>query len=216
MRARGWQGDAPRSEDEARERILAAARRCIVRLSAAKTSLSDVAAELGVTRQTVYRYYPSALELLAAVGEAGTNDFLDRVEAHIEGITDPEDAIIEALFFALTNVPTDPTVGLLLQTGEADIFARGATSTNALSLSRQSMYRLPVDWAGFGFDGDDVADFAEVLLRLFLSLLQYPSTPPRDQEEMKAFIRRWVGPALRGQRRTPRAPDEPQRGAGTG
>ncbi|MGN2638768.1 TetR/AcrR family transcriptional regulator [Nocardia takedensis] len=200
MKVRGWRGNPPDNEDEARRRILEAARRCILRLSAARTTLSDVATELGVTRQTVYRYYPSAFELLAAVGEAGTNDFLDRIEDHIRHITDPEDAVIEAMFYALNSVPTDPTVGVLLQTGDTEMFSRGATSTTALSFSTQSMYRLPVDWDGFGFDEHDVADFAEVLLRLFLSLLQYPTTPPRTEEQMKAFLRGWVGPALRGHR----------------
>jgi hypothetical protein len=34
------------------------------------------------------------------------------------------------------------------------------------------------------------------VLRLFLSFLQYPSDPPRSGEELRMFIRRWVGPAL--------------------
>ncbi|MGW4371491.1 hypothetical protein ACWEKT_38225 [Nocardia takedensis] len=62
------------------------------------------------------------------------------------------------------------------------------------------MYRLPVDWDRLGFTEHDVADFAEVLLRLFLSLLQYPSTPPRTEQQMKTFLRGWVGPALHGHR----------------
>jgi hypothetical protein len=35
-----------------------------------------------------------------------------------------------------------------------------------------------------------------MVLRLFLSCLQYPSDPPRSGEELRMFIRRWVGPAL--------------------
>jgi hypothetical protein len=34
------------------------------------------------------------------------------------------------------------------------------------------------------------------VLWLFLSFLQYPSDPPRSDEELRMFIRRWVGPAL--------------------
>ncbi|MGH3474563.1 MAG: TetR/AcrR family transcriptional regulator, partial [Aeromicrobium sp.] len=66
----GWQGNPPRTEDEARQRIIAATTSCVERLGSTKTTVSEVAAELGVTRQTVYRYYPSHAELLGAVAQA--------------------------------------------------------------------------------------------------------------------------------------------------
>ena len=64
MRAHGWGGQPPKDPDEARSRILAATR---TRLSeVGSTSTSEVAGILGVTRQTVYRYYPSTEDLLNA------------------------------------------------------------------------------------------------------------------------------------------------------
>jgi hypothetical protein len=56
MKNRGWQGNPPADDAEARERIITAAMRCLDRYGPTKTGLSDVATELGVTRQTVYRY----------------------------------------------------------------------------------------------------------------------------------------------------------------
>jgi len=41
----GWRGDPPRSETEARKRIVGAAMRCVDRYGPAKTGLSDVAHE---------------------------------------------------------------------------------------------------------------------------------------------------------------------------
>src|SRR5690242_3990748 len=49
MRTRGWQGDPPLTDDEARARILDAAKRCVERFGPSKTRLADVANELGVT-----------------------------------------------------------------------------------------------------------------------------------------------------------------------
>src|SRR6516162_4950893 len=62
----GWRGDPPGSEAEARDRIVGAAVRCVDRYGPGKTGLSDVADELGVTRQTVYRYFAGTDDLLAA------------------------------------------------------------------------------------------------------------------------------------------------------
>ena len=48
---------ASTKEAEARERIVGAAMRCVDRYEPGKTGLSDVAHELGMTWQTVYRYF---------------------------------------------------------------------------------------------------------------------------------------------------------------
>ena len=79
----GWQGNPPGTEDEARRRIVDAATACLDRAGLAKTSLSDVAAEAGVTRQTVYRYFPSLNDILRAVALAGVEEFAGRMERHL-------------------------------------------------------------------------------------------------------------------------------------
>ncbi|HEY4043151.1 MAG TPA: helix-turn-helix domain-containing protein, partial [Rhodopila sp.] len=47
----------PASTDDARERILAAAQRCIDRHGIRKTTMDDIASELGLSRPNVYRYF---------------------------------------------------------------------------------------------------------------------------------------------------------------
>ncbi|MEU5875916.1 helix-turn-helix domain-containing protein [Spirillospora sp. NPDC047279] len=63
MRTRGWRGRPPRTDDEARARIIEATTRCVERFGPHKTGLTDVAEELGVTRATVYRYFGTIEEL---------------------------------------------------------------------------------------------------------------------------------------------------------
>ena len=65
MRTHGWSGSAPASDDEAIARILDAAGKAID-ARGADFSIADVARTLGVTRQTVYRYFPSTDALLVA------------------------------------------------------------------------------------------------------------------------------------------------------
>ena len=56
MRSRGWAGSTPRSDEEAIDRILNAVDEVVAEHGSA-IRLADVARKLGVTRQTVYRYF---------------------------------------------------------------------------------------------------------------------------------------------------------------
>jgi AcrR family transcriptional regulator len=193
----GWQGNPPRTEDEARLRIIAAARSCLAQFGPAKTTLSDVATELGVTRQTVYRYYANLAELLSAVAQAGLDDFVERMERHLAPSSSPAEAAIESVVFALHAIPEEPYIGVLFQAGEADIFSRGVTSSMALSVGTQILRRIPVDWSAVGVTDEDLPGLAEILMRLFVSFLQYPADPPRSEDDLRLLVRRWLGPALR-------------------
>lgn len=196
MRTRGWGGDLPRTEDEARERIVAAAMRCIDRSGPGKATLADVATELQVTRQTVYRVFPTTAELLTAVGEAGATQFLDRLTDHVADITDPRDALAEAIVYTLGRLPDEPYIGLLVQVGENELFSRGATSSRAMEFGASVLRRFPIDWAEVGIDDAKLEGLAEFMLRVLMSFLQYPSDPPRTPEQLRVYLRRWLGPAL--------------------
>lgn len=195
----GWQGNPPRTEDEARRRIVEAATACIDRNGLAKTSLSDVAAEVGVTRQTVYRYFPRLADILRAVALAGVEEFADRMERHLATFGSAAEAAVESVVFAVRTLPDEPYLGLLLQAGEADFFTVEVTSPPAFALGARILRNLPVDWAAVGVTTDDELEgLAEILMRLFLSFLQYPSTPELTDDRLRALVRRWIGPALGG------------------
>jgi AcrR family transcriptional regulator len=193
----GWRGDPPRTEDEARQRIIAATRSCVERLGSTKTTVSEVAAELGVTRQTVYRYYPSHAELLGAVAQAGLDDFADRMVAHLSTFTTPADVAIESIVFAVQAIPEEPSIGLLVQAGETEFFGQEVVSSMAFTVGADILRRIPVDWTEIGVKDDELEGLAEVLMRLFNSFLQYPGDPPMSADELRALARRWLGPALR-------------------
>lgn len=192
----GWQGNPPGSEEEARARIIAATLSCVDQFGPVKTTLSDIAAELGVTRQTVYRYYPSLAELLGAVAQAGLDNFIERMQAHLATTATPAEAAIESVVFAVRAIPREPYIGLLFQAGETDIFSRGVTSSMALSVGADILRSVPVDWSEIGVGEHELEGLAEILMRLFVSFLQYPSDPSRSDDDLRALVGRWLGPAL--------------------
>lgn len=195
----GWQGNPPGAEEQARRRIVEAAIACIARTDVSKISLSDVATEAGVTRQTVYRYFPGLSEILRAVAQAGADEFAERMERHLASCESPAEAAVESVVFAVRTVPGEPYMGLLLQAGAADFFTAGSTSPAAFALGARILRNVPVDWRAVGVATDeDLQGLAEILMRLFISFLQYPSTPPLTDDGMRALVRRWLGPALGG------------------
>ena len=195
----GWQGNPPRTEHEARRRIVGAATACIDRAGLAKTSISDIATEAGVTRQTVYRYFPRLADILSAVALAGAEEFAARMERHLASFGSPAEVAVESVVFSIRTVPTEPHLGLLLEAGEYDVFIGAVNSPQSFSLGAQILRNVPVDWDAVGVTtDDDFQGLAEILMRLFLSFLQYPSTPPLTDDHLRTLVRRWIGPALHG------------------
>lgn len=203
----GWQGNPPRTEAEARDRIVDAAARCLEKFGPAKTTLSDVASELGVTRQTVYRYYANLAELFAAVAQAGLDDFVDRMQRHLSTCATPSEVAVESVVFAVRSIPRERHIGALFQAGETEVFSRDVTSAMAVAVGADILRRTPVDWSAVGVADEELDGLAEILMRLFVSFLQYPADPPRSEDELRTLVRRWLGPAFTSSARDPgRAP----------
>jgi AcrR family transcriptional regulator len=195
VRTHGWSGSAPATDEEAVARILDAAGRAID-ARGADFSITDVARTLGVTRQTVYRYFASTDALLQASAQRAATGFLDRLAAHLQGITDPEEAVAEGIATALEWLPQDKHMGLLLMPGRASAFSQTVTSDVALQFANSMLRRFDVDWAGRGFADGDLDELAEHLLRIIQSFIIDPGRPPRRGTELRNYLRRWVGAAL--------------------
>ncbi|ULE35250.1 TetR/AcrR family transcriptional regulator [Mycobacterium sp. IDR2000157661] len=195
MRTHGWSGSAPATDEEAVNRILDAAGGAID-ARGADFSITDVARTLGVTRQTVYRYFPSTDALLQASAQRAATGFLDRLAAHLQGVTDPEDAVAEGIATALEWLPSDKHIGLLLMPGRASAFSHTVTSDVALRFANSMLRRFDVDWEALGLSDADLDELAEHLLRIIQSFIIDPGRPPRRGTELRDYLRRWVGAAV--------------------
>lgn len=192
MRTHGWAGATPATDEEAVARILAAASQAIDSRGA-DFSIADVARALGVTRQTVYRYFPSTDALLVAAATQAATGFLDRMAAHLSGITDPVEAVTEGISTALEWLPADKHIGLLLARDRGNAFTADVTSEVALQFADAMLRRFDVDWAAAGLTDDDLAELGEHLLRIIQSFVIDPGRPPRRGAELRRYLRRWVG-----------------------
>lgn len=195
VRSHGWGGNTPASDEEAITRILDAADEIIAERGSAMR-IADVARDLGVTRQTVYRYFPGTEALLVATAMRSSDGFLEHLASHVRGETDPVTAVVEGLAFAIENLVEDERIGFMLnQRSQGDVSA-SLTSDTALAFSRSMLHRYEVDWEAHGFDEDAIGELAEFCLRLLYSFLVDNGRAPRDPDSLRVFLARWVGPAV--------------------
>jgi AcrR family transcriptional regulator len=113
MRPHGWGGATPASDEEAVGRILNAADEAIEERGA-NIRITDVARTLGVSRQTVYNYFPGTTALVSAAANRSGMRFIERCADHLRGITEPGDALVEGIAFTLEWLPGDKNVQLFL------------------------------------------------------------------------------------------------------
>ena len=190
---RGWGGSPPGSDEEASRRIVIAAVELISRNGTA-ISIADVAESLGVIRQTVYRYFPSTDSLLRAAAIAAVDGFLDRLTEHVAGIEDPAEAVGEAVIYTLNEAPRVPQLGLMLSGTHSH--TEGITSEEALAFGMTMIRRFDVDWERHGYGEHALRELVEYQLRTMQSFFISPGNPPRSQDELRAYLRRWVGSAV--------------------
>lgn len=195
MRSHGWAGNTPASDEEAIERILDAADRIIDERGSAMR-IADVARALGVTRQTVYRYFPGTEALLVATAMRSADGFLDQLAAHLDGVTDPVAALIEGVAFAVETLASDTQVGFVLNQRHRGAQTVSIMSETALAFSRSMLHRLDVQWEQYGFDEAALDELAEFCLRVLHSFLADPGHPPRSGADLRRYLTRWIGPAI--------------------
>ena len=195
MRTHGWSGATPQSDAEAVQRILSAAKRAIDQRGA-DMRIADVARDLGVTRQTVYRYFPSTEALLVATAVSEAAPYLNSLTKHLRDIHDPADAVVEAIAYTLERLPKEKYLGLLLTAGRAGTFSAGVTSDMALTFGRSMLQRFAVDWSTVGIADSDLDALAEYMLRVVQSFVIDPGRPPRHGATLRSYLREWVAPAV--------------------
>ncbi len=194
MRRHGWGGDMPVDDDDATARILEAARALLQQRPDAPPTISEVAEQLSVTRQTVYRYFPSTHALLVASVSDGVGEFLDAIAEHLRDESSPAEAVIEGIAYTYEQIHRRADLSLLLAASGGS--AQEVTSETSLSLGRSILDRLPVDWVAAGYDNVELNGLVELMLRTLQSFVVDPGDPPQSPGEFRAYLRRWVGPAV--------------------
>ncbi|OBG65624.1 MULTISPECIES: TetR/AcrR family transcriptional regulator [unclassified Mycobacterium] len=196
MRSHGWSGQTPSSDEEAVNRILDAVDSVVAEGGSAAVRISDLARILGVSRQTVYRYFPSAEALLIGSQMRAANGFLDRLANHLRGWTNPAAALVEGVAFTAEEFAGDPLMARVMVTRLPGGASAPSTAGAAISLGREMFRRYDVDWEAHGFDHAAIDDLIEVAVRTLQSVLLDPPERQSDPVALRRLLGRWLGPAV--------------------
>src|SRR6201997_220939 len=104
----GNQPTAAARADGARERILAAAERCIDRHGIRKTTMDDIASEVGLSRPSVYRHFADRDDLLIELISRHGRALVDRAHKTISRQGSLPDQIVESVLYVADHARRDP------------------------------------------------------------------------------------------------------------
>jgi AcrR family transcriptional regulator len=173
--------------------LVDAAARCIARDGLSAASVAAVAAEAGVSRQTVYRYFAGRDDLASGAILAAAEELRSNVCSRLDALTDPADMIVEALVLGLDAVSNDPVLRAIRDSAALDGFiARQFTGPAGIAWTHETL--APAIKAA-GWKEADADAGLELILRIFLSLIVSP-LPARGPEEIRTFLYRYLVPGL--------------------
>jgi AcrR family transcriptional regulator len=191
--ARPWGGSPPGGEDQARLRILAAATDCLEQKGLAKTFLSDVARRAGITRPTLYRYFPTKENLvMAALREESVQFTLQHHQAMAKADTAAE-RYVEGMYYSLTRLPNTRVLKFMVQPEYVDFVARDDPGLGlTIQAIEQGLEPVFEPRPELRFRS---AAIAEITWRWIISLLQFQVGAPRRGDALKQYIRDYVLPS---------------------
>ena len=198
-RRRRW-GDqrALSDEREANQRLLDAAGRCIERRGSTRISMSEVAEEAGVTRSTLYRYFPNRSDLVTALLLSRAEGF---VSASAAALPHPEDAAqsLSAIILHPVERARESALSVALFAPESEGLAVSVEmeSDAVFDIAMRHYGPLLERWQQTGQLHDDleIGTIVRWISALALVLL---SSPWRELTpgERRAFVDKYVARAL--------------------
>ena len=189
-----WSGNRPESEHEAECRICEAAFVCFRRHGVERTTMSDVAREVGITRPTLYKYFRNKSDLLFTAIDREALGFAQAVVAHARTFNTLEDRIVETIMYVVSEFPKSPNLALVLGDDRGEALRSRAFSDEATmvfsELTAEPLIELCPELKGEG------VEITEVMSRFAISMVLFPGRYATDLDGLRSLIKKRVLPGL--------------------
>lgn len=176
--------------DGPRQRILEATYACVARWGLSKTTVEDAAREAGLSRATVYRYFPGGRdELIDAVVSWQYLQFFGRLYEEVHGATSLEEVLERGLAFARGAVLEHEVLQKVLETEPEVLLPKLSVEANR-TLGFISAFLVPY-LVDHGLPPDvEVHEAADFLARMILSYISSPGRwDLRDPTQVSDLVR---------------------------
>ena len=177
-------------DNDPRQRILEATYACVARWGLSKTTVEDAARQAGLSRATVYRYFPGGREELigAVVGWEFARFFL-RLYEEVQDAETLEEVMERGLVFAHNAILGHEVLQRILQTEPEKLLPRltiEANETHKLVAAFLVPYLVRHGMA----EGPDLDAAADFLARMVLSYIGSPGRwDLNDPEQVARLVR---------------------------
>jgi len=198
------QPTAPTSADDARERILAAAERCIDRHGIRKTTMDDVACEVGLSRPSVYRYFADRDDLLIELITRHARALLNRARKSIARHASLPDQIVETVLYTAEHARRDPLTRHIIEPDGTSL-GRRMIASGTTEMMRAEMWDPVLDAALANNElppGLPRSDIQLWLGDVTLMVMRGLEDGEGDVRRYRSILRRFVVPAFAGANRT--------------
>jgi AcrR family transcriptional regulator len=195
---------APTSTDDARERIVAAAERCIDRHGIRKTTMDDVACEVGLSRPSVYRYFADRDDLLIELITRHARALLARARKSVSRQSSFPDQIVETVLYTADHARRDPLTRHVLDPDGTSLGKRMIASGTS-AMCRAEMWDPVLDAAVAnnelppGLPRSDIHLWLGDVTKMVMRGLD---DGEGDVRRYRSILRRFVVPAFAGANRT--------------
>jgi len=169
------------------QRLLDAALEAATIHGISKLSMGDVARRADLSRQTLYRHYPSKDTLVAAVVTAETSKLIEQVVAAALAETEPQASLEAGLLTALTVLRDHPLLDRLVRTEPEALLPLLTTDSSPVMVQVRSVVEAILTEGNPDLPQEPVAmrRFADVVTRLLIS---YAVSAPDDPPEVVAHF----------------------------
>lgn len=177
---------------DVRDQLLTAAFEAATLHGIARLSMAEVAQRAGLSRQTLYRHFPSKDILIAEVVERETATLISRVTAAAAEHGDPRASFEAGVLASLIAVREHPLLDRLLTTEPDTLLPLLTTDGGPVLRMAREIVLVIVDQHRIVHDPTELRRFADVVSRLLVS---YAIAPPDDPPEVVAqFLTQFLIP----------------------
>lgn len=186
-----WHGVG--TPEDPKAQIVAAASRCLVEFGLERTSLSAIAREAGVSRQTIYNHFDSREDIVGEAIEWAATQASARIIAEARKNCSAAGFVVDLCMSAIEEFRRNPAISPMLPALDDPDTRSRVLTPEVIARSRE--YLQPIlDYVPERAPYLD--EMTETYLRFELSLLTIDSATSRSAEAMRGYLHRVLVPAL--------------------
>jgi AcrR family transcriptional regulator len=178
---------------EPRARIIAATSRCLARSGLERTSISAIAREAGMSRQTIYNHFETKQEIIEEALETAASTAAERILAAAKTNTSAAGFVVELCMSSLEEYSRNPAISPVIPLIHGEAARQSVLAPHGLAVARH--FVEPV----LSYVPDrapDLDEMTETLLRFVLSLLTLESNITRSPDALRRYLHRVLVPAM--------------------